>query len=340
MNSAVGVGLELVVAGDGREEVALPTLRFEGRGTGTAGGTIAAHVDADVGGLAGRGGAVDGGEGQATGLAIGVVEVGGRDGDEGAQIAEAGEGGVVPEDAVAARGDEEGDDDVGVVLPEIEVVALDVGDAELHLAEAVEGLVGLGVPALLDVECVFALHGGGLQRAAARGFGEDCVARGVCEGDGAGVAVDDDVQFGSGEDEGRRPLSELPAGGEGGIGNNVERGAAEEIGGARKGHADDAVGEELDAEIAGVEVEGEAVGLAVHLRRRCRSGWRRLGCMKRECGEAERGCENCGLCCGSELHEESVRAGAFGLRKKGCLPLFAEGPGLKPFPLWGDFSWG
>ena len=163
MNSAVGVGLELVVAGDGREEVALPTLRFEGRGTASAGGTIAAHVDADVGGLAGRGGAVDGGEGQATGLAIGVVEVGGRDGDEGAQIAEAGEGGVVPEDAVAARGDEEGDDDVGVVLPEIEVVALDVGDAELHLAEAVEGLVGLGVPALLDVECVFALHGGGLR---------------------------------------------------------------------------------------------------------------------------------------------------------------------------------
>ena len=118
---------------------------------------------------------------------------------------------------------------------------------------------------------------------------------------------DDDVQFGGGEDEGRRAHGELPAGGEGGIGKNVERGAGEEIGGAREGHADDAVGEELDAEIAGVEVEGEAVGLAVHLRRRCGNGWRRRGCMKSESGEAERGGKNCGLCCGSELHEESLR---------------------------------
>ena len=185
-------------------------------------------------------GAVDGREGEAAGLAVGVVEVGGRDGDEGAQIAEAGEGGVVPEDAVAARGDEEGHDDVGVVLPEVEVVSLDVGDAELHLAEAVEGLVGLGLPSLLDVECLFALDGGGLQRAAAGGLGEDGTACGVCEGDGAGVAVDDDVQFGGGEDEGRRAFGELPAGGEGGIGKDVERGAAEEAGGAREGHADDA----------------------------------------------------------------------------------------------------
>jgi hypothetical protein len=43
------------------------------------------------------------------------------------------------------------------------------------------------------------------------------------------------------------------------------RGAAEEIGGFGEGHSDDRVGEELDAEIAGVEVEGEAIGLAVHL---------------------------------------------------------------------------
>ena len=268
LNSAVGVGLELVVAGDGREDGALPALRLERRGTASAGGTIAAHVDADVGGLGGRLGAVDGREGEAAGLAVGVVEVGGRDGGEGAEIAEAGEGGVVPEDAVAARGDEKGNDDVGVVLPEIEIVALDVGDAELHLAKAVERLIGLGLPLLLDVECVFALDGGGLQRAAARGFGEDGAARGVCEGDGAGAAVDDDLQFGGGEDEGGGTLGELPAGGHGVMGNDVDGGAAEEIGGAGEGDADDGVGEELNAEIAGVDVEGEAIRLAVHLHRR------------------------------------------------------------------------
>ena len=132
---------------------------LERRGTASASRTIAAHVDSDVGGLAGRGRAVDGREGEPAGLAVGVVEIGGGDGGEGAQIAEAGEGGVVPQDAVAARGDEEGHDDVGVVLPEVEVVSLDVGDAELHLAEAVERFIGLRLPALLDVECLFALDG-------------------------------------------------------------------------------------------------------------------------------------------------------------------------------------
>ncbi len=39
-------------------------------------------------------------------------------------------------------------------------------------------------------------------------------------------------------------------------------------GGLGEGDADDSVGEELDAEIAGVDVEGEAIRLAVHLHRR------------------------------------------------------------------------
>ena len=202
--------------------------------------------------------------------------------DEGAEIAEAGEGGVVPEDAVAAAGDEEGDDDVGVVLPEVEVVTLDVGDAELHLTEAVEGFAGLGLPLLLDVECVFALDGGGLDDSAAGGFGEDGTTRGIGEGDGAGAAVDDDLEFGGGEDDGCGAFGELPTGGHGVVGNDVDGGAAEEAGGFGEGDADDGVGEELDAEIAGVEMEDEAIGLAVHSR------W---SCMKSECGEAESGCE-------------------------------------------------
>jgi len=51
-------------------------------------------------------------------------------------------------------------------------------------------------------------------------------------------------------------------------------------------------------------MEDEAIRLAVHC------GWRRLGCMKGECGEAESGCKQ--ECLGG-LHEESVRAGTFGV---------------------------
>ena len=50
------------------------------------------------------------------------------------QIAEAREGQVVPEDAVAAARDQERHDGAGVVLPQVEIVALDVDRAELLLA--------------------------------------------------------------------------------------------------------------------------------------------------------------------------------------------------------------
>ena len=48
------------------------------------------------------------------------------------------------------------------------------------------------------------------------------------------------------------------------MGNNVDGVAAEEAGGFGEGNADDGVGEDLNAEIAGVEMEDEAVGLTVY----------------------------------------------------------------------------
>ena len=77
---------------------------------------------------------------------MGVEEPVGRDRRQLAQIAEARERGVVPQDAPAAAGDQEGDHQRAVVLPEIEVVALEVQQAELVLAEAIERLVRLRGP--------------------------------------------------------------------------------------------------------------------------------------------------------------------------------------------------
>jgi len=59
----------------------------------------------------------------------------------------------------------------------------------LLLAEAVEGLVGVGLPLLLDVVGGFALYGGAGDGVGC--FGEDLlVGDGVGESDGAGLGVD------------------------------------------------------------------------------------------------------------------------------------------------------
>ena len=83
---------------------------------------------------------------------------------------------VLPEDAVAAARHQEGDGDRRVVLPEIEVVALDVRDPELVLPEAVERFV-LRRPRLPHVRGLLALHGRGLERPLR--LGDDRRARAV-----------------------------------------------------------------------------------------------------------------------------------------------------------------
>ena len=88
--------------------------------------------------------------GEAAALAVLVEEALGGDGLELAQIAEPRERGVVPQDAPAAAGDQERDDQRAVVLPEIEVVALQVEEPQLVFAEAVERLVGMGEPFLRE----------------------------------------------------------------------------------------------------------------------------------------------------------------------------------------------
>ena len=70
-------------------------------------------------------------------LSARIEKVGSRNCREGAQIAKAGERGVVPKNAVTLRRDQKGHHNIGVVLPQVQVIALDVHDPELHLAQAV-----------------------------------------------------------------------------------------------------------------------------------------------------------------------------------------------------------
>ena len=100
-----------------------------------------------------------------------------------AQIAEAREGEVVPQNAVAAARHQERHDDVRVVLPQVEVVTLDVEDANLPLAEAIERLIGIRLPLLAHMERLLALHLGGRQGSGL--FGQDGFAAGIKKRNGA-----------------------------------------------------------------------------------------------------------------------------------------------------------
>ena len=141
LEAAVGICLELVVARDRRDDRALRAgRRMDAIGAHAATATIGTGKT-DRRGYGGRGQPavrreVSGGD--PAGPAGGVAERVGRDRRKRPEVAKAGEGRVVPQHPVAAAGDEERDDDVGVALPEVEVVALEIDDAELQLAETVE----------------------------------------------------------------------------------------------------------------------------------------------------------------------------------------------------------
>ena len=99
-----------------------------------------------------------------------VDQVVSRDRRERRDVAELGWRRVVPEQAIASTGDDERDVDDGVSLPEVEVEAFDIQLAFLALTEAVEGLVRIRLPDLLNVVGVGALHRRGHQASAAGGF--------------------------------------------------------------------------------------------------------------------------------------------------------------------------
>ena len=141
--------------------------------------------------------------GQAAGPPRRVEEPVRRDGSPLAQVAEAGVRRVVPEDAVAAAGDEEGHDHGRVVLPELEVVPLHVQQAELVLAEAVERLVLVLVPLLAGVEGLLPLDLGRHERAPALLLDEDRRALRVEERDPPRGEVHADLHLRGGE--GRLP---------------------------------------------------------------------------------------------------------------------------------------
>ena len=116
---------------------------------------------------------------EAAGLVGSVNQAIGGDGLKFAQVAEAREGKIVPQHAVTAARHQKRHDDVRVVLPQIEVLALDVNDADLPLAEAVKRFVGVRFPLLAHVERLFALHFGGRDRPAIGLFGQNGFAVGI-----------------------------------------------------------------------------------------------------------------------------------------------------------------
>lgn len=102
------------------------------------------------------------------------------------------EGRVVPKDAVAAAGDQKGHSVGSIVLPEIEIVALDVEQPELVFSQAIQRLIGIRLPLLLHVERLLALYLGGRNDAAAVLLRENGLARGIKEADRARSEIDTD----------------------------------------------------------------------------------------------------------------------------------------------------
>ena len=100
---------------------------------------------------------------------------------ERAKIAEAGVGCVVPEDAIAAARHQERHHRGAIVLPEVEIIALDVHQAEMVLDQAVQRLTRGRLPPLPDVKGLHALDLGRLDHAAAGHFGENRASPGVEE---------------------------------------------------------------------------------------------------------------------------------------------------------------
>jgi hypothetical protein len=70
--------------------------------------------------------------------------------------------------------------------------------------------------------------------------------------------------------------------------NNVDRSTAEKTGGPGERHSDYRVGQHLDAEIAGIQVQYHAVGLPIHS---CR------GCVKHGRENTQTSCNNCSVRC-------------------------------------------
>ncbi len=114
----------------------------------------------------------------------------------GREIAEARPRRVVPEDAVPGAGHEKRNRDLCVVLMKIDVGALDVEEALLVLAEAIEGFVGVRHPLLAHAPRPLTQHDFIGQRATVRFFGQERATRRVREGDRAGCPVDMNGQRG------------------------------------------------------------------------------------------------------------------------------------------------
>ena len=111
------------------------------------------------------------------------------------QTAEAGARGIIPQDSITAARDQEGHRHLCVALPEIEVVALDVHEAELVLAETVQRLIRIRLPLLAHLPRLLPLYCGGRQHPPARFLGKDALTRCVEERHDAGRQFDPHFEF-------------------------------------------------------------------------------------------------------------------------------------------------
>ena len=182
--------------------------------------------------------------GQPAGFAGLVEQHGARHRFRRAQVAKSCQRHVVPQQPVSAARHQHRDDDADVVLPEIEVVTLDVHEAELLLAEAVEGFRRAREPLLAHVERALALHLRGAE--AARRLGENRPAGGVEEPDGARGARDAHPQRGRSHRHRLRRRGNRPRGAAAALRRGDQRRAVEERAVRCIRDPDDVVGADLD----------------------------------------------------------------------------------------------
>ena len=214
------------------------------------------------------------------GLARRVEQAGGRDGLPGPQVAEARVGRVVPEDAVAAAGDEEGHDHGRVALPEVEVVALEVEKAQLLLSETVERLAVVFGPLLPHVERPLSLHVRGLERPSAVPLSEHHLAPRVEERDCAGPEIHPDLHLRRGESRPSPGVGTLDTNGLAATQARGEARPAEERGVAGVGHAHDVLGAEGNLQLTAGDRQIEDGGA---LRAGRQGGGRQHGQRDAEC---------------------------------------------------------
>ena len=127
--------------------------------------------------------------GQPARLAIRIKQLHRGDCLKRAKIAESRKRSVVPKNPVAAAGNQKRHNISPVVLPKVQIIALDVQQPQLIFSQSVQRLVCRSLPSLLYMECLLALHFRGRNRSPAVLLSEDRLALSVEKSDRSGSQV-------------------------------------------------------------------------------------------------------------------------------------------------------